>query len=256
MRAADRAEDTCRRHGTRPRRGRSGRHAGRPSRGRAAAPDRGGRARSARRRRSRTRCRRASSDRAPSALPQCLHVGDARRRCRRIAGVRAEFLRAGAHGRRATAGTGLSSPISGLQRSDSRAPRRPCLAGRRRRLGSRAARRRGSSECAPAARHAGLARAAGDQEQHAARRAHVVGGCDGEPQRPRLAPRVVERHGERRARVAGETCARRCSGELRLAGRRDGCAAGGDARAATKTRTARCTIASCRRRESGDGGRT
>ena len=62
-------------------------------------------------------------------------------------------------------------------------------------------------------RHAGLARAAGDQEQHAARRAHVVGGRDGEPQRPSLPPRVVERHGERRARVAGERGARRRTGQ-------------------------------------------
>ena len=56
-------------------------------------------------------------------------------------------------------------------------------------------------------RHAGLARAAGDQEQHAARRTHVVGGRDGEPQRPSLfAPRG------RAARRASSTCSRRTRG--------------------------------------------
>ena len=62
-------------------------------------------------------------------------------------------------------------------------------------------------------RHAGLARAAGDQEQHAARRTHVASGCDGESQRPSRSPGVIERYGEHRACVAGDGGARRRTGE-------------------------------------------
>ena len=85
--------------GTRRRRGRSGRRAGRPSRARAAARDRDARARTARRRTSRTRCRRASSGRrrAPAGATPCRRR---RRPCRRTAAVRAELPRARAHGGR------------------------------------------------------------------------------------------------------------------------------------------------------------
>jgi hypothetical protein len=57
-------------------------------------------------------------------------------------------------------------------------------------------------------RDAGLAGAAGQEEQDAARRAGVVPGRDLEPQRARNVPAVIQRHGQHRAGEPGCTGAR------------------------------------------------